>query len=95
LEEMKMEAYEATVNITYKGNNGNLPDPVNYEATNGDILGWAAEALRTGGVPGIPADPTAVLTDFVVDRFNADLTLPETDPAHWNRLMLRPKAPFG
>lgn len=83
-----MEAYEARVNVTYKGQNGDLPDPVNFEATNGDVLGWVSEALRTGGIPGITADPTANLADFVVDRFASDADLP-------NRLMIRPKTPFG
>jgi hypothetical protein len=86
---MKMEAYEARVNVTYKGQNGDLPDPVNFESTNGDVLGWVSEALRTGGVPGITADPTANLADFVVDRFASDATTP------YNRLMIRPKTPFG
>jgi hypothetical protein len=86
---MKMETYEAKVNITYKGQNGDLPDPVNFESTNGDVLGWVAEAIHTGSVPGINADPTANLTDFVVDRFALDETTP------YNRLMVRPKTPFG
>lgn len=84
-----MEPYEAKVNVTYKGQNGDLPDAVNYEAPNGDVLGWAAEAIRTGGIPGINADPAANLTDFVVDRFPTD------DATPYNRLMLRPKTPFG
>lgn len=84
-----MEAFEAKVNVTYKGQNGDLPDPVNYEATNGDVLGWAAEAIRTGGIPGINVDPAAALVDFVVDRFPTD------DATPYNRLMIRPKTPFG
>jgi len=84
-----MEAYEAKVNITYKGQNGDLPDPVNFESTNGDVLGWVAEAVRTGSVPGINADPAADFHDFVVDRFAADATL------NYNRLFVRPKTPFG
>lgn len=83
-----MEAYEARVNITYKGSNGDLLDPVTFDATDAEIRTWVTEALRTGGVPGIPADPEADLTDFVVDRFAAKEDLP-------NRLMIRPKTPFG
>ncbi len=84
-----MEAYEARVNVTYKGQNGDLPDPVNFEATNGDVLGWAAEAIRTGGIPGIATDPGVNLADFVVDRFEP------TEARPWNLLQIRPKTPFG
>jgi hypothetical protein len=84
-----MEAYEAKVNITYKGQNGDLPDPVNFESTAGDVLGWVAEAVRGGSVPGINADPNASFTDFIVDRFAADEAL------NYNRLFVRPKTPFG
>lgn len=84
-----MEAFEARVNVTYNGANGDLPDPVNFEATNGDVLQWVTEALHAGSIPGIPADPNANLTDFVVDRFASNETTP------YNRLMLRPKTPFG
>lgn len=84
-----MEAYEAKVNVTYKGQNGDLPDPVTFDSTDGDVRGWVAEAIRGGGVPGINADPNVDLKDFVVDRFPADAT---TD---YNRLMLRPKTAYG
>lgn len=84
-----MEAFEAKVNITYKGQNGDMPDPVNFESTNGDILGFVAEAVQHGNVPGIAADPVADFRDFVVDRFASDATTP------YNRLMVRPKTPFG
>lgn len=84
-----MEAFEAKVNITYKAQNGDLPDPVNFESTNGDVLGFVAEAVRQGNVPGIAADPTADFQDFVVDRFASDAATP------YNRLMVRPKTPFG
>lgn len=90
-----MEAHEAILNVTYKGQNGNLADPVNYQAGNGDVLAWAAEAIRTGGITSIKTDPNAVLEDYVVDRYDGDPTLPEADQGHWNRLMARPKAPFG
>ena len=84
-----MEAYQALVNVTYGGKNGDLPDPVNFEASDGDIKQWVTEALQTGGIPGIDTDERADLTDFVVDRFRADATSPT------NRLFLRPKTPFG
>lgn len=84
-----MEAYEARVNVTFKGQNGDLPDPVNFEAPNGDVLGWITEALHAGSIPGIPADPEASLQDFVVDRFAA------SDVRPYNLLQIRPKTPFG
>lgn len=84
-----MEAYEARVNVTFNGSNGDLPDPVNFEATNGDVLQWVTEALHSGSIPGIPADTNASLTDFVVDRFAA------SDATPYSRLMVRPKTPFG
>jgi hypothetical protein len=86
---MDIDISQARVNITYGGSNGDLPDPVNFDSTPGDILGWVTEAVRTGSVPNIAADPTAVFTDFVVDRFSA------TDVIPYNRLFVRPKVPFG
>lgn len=84
-----MEATEARVNITFNGQNGDLPDPVNFDSTDGDIRGWISEALRTGGVPGIEAVGQADLTDFKVDRFAATETRP------YNLIQLRPKTAFG
>jgi len=86
---MNMEATEARVNITFNGQNGDLPDPVNFDSTDGDIRGWISEALRTGGVPGIEAVGQADLTDFKVDRFAATETRP------YNLIQLRPKTAFG
>jgi hypothetical protein len=84
-----MEANEARVNITYNGENGDLPDPVHFDAPDGDIKGWATEAVANGGVPGIPAAANPDFTDFVVDRFAS------TAEVDHNRIMLRPKTPFG
>jgi hypothetical protein len=78
----------ARLNVTINGQNGDLPDPVSFDATEGDIRQVAAEAIQTGYIPGIDADPNVDLTDFVVDRFQATEELPP-------RLMLRPKTPFG
>lgn len=83
-----MEANEAQVNITWDKQNGDLPDPVNYDSTDGDVLQWVTEAVRTGGVPGIVADEQADFDGFVVERFPAEDDLP-------NRLVVRPKVPFG
>ena len=80
---------DARVNVTWAGSNGDLPDLVNYDATDAEVRGWVTEAIRTGGVPGVPMDTNADLQDFVVDRFEASDVYPIP------RLMLRPKTPFG
>lgn len=79
----------ATFNITWEGQNGDLPDPVFFDSSDGDLRAMAAEAVRNGDVPGITADPNVNFTDFVIDRFSAT----EDNPV--NRVMLRPKTPFG
>lgn len=84
-----MEAYQARVNVTYNGVNGDLPDTVNYDATDGDIKQWVTEAVQGGNIPGIAADPNANFTDFVVDRFAA------SDIRPYNLIQIRPKTPFG
>lgn len=78
----------AFVNITWNGQNGDLPDEVNFDSTKEQVLGWVTEAVRGGDVPGITADPDANFADFVVDRFPATGDKPD-------RLMVRPKTPFG
>jgi len=78
----------ARLNVTINGQNGDYPDMVSFEATEGDIKQIAVEAIQTGYIPGITADPNVDLTDFVVDRFQATEELPP-------RLMIRPKTPFG
>ena len=83
-----MEAHEAVVTVAYDGKQGELVDPVNFEATSQDVIQMVTEALHTGSVRGIPAYPSADLTDYVVDRFAANEEYP-------NRLTLRPKVPFG
>jgi hypothetical protein len=80
---------ESRVNVTWAGQNGDLPDTVSSDASDGDIRQWVTEAVRTGHIPGIPADPSADFHDFVVDRFAANLQRP------YNLLVVRPKTPFG
>lgn len=77
----------ARLNITYAGQQGDLPDPVDYNASDAEIRTWAREALAQG-IPGIDPDPSADFSDFVVDRFAATEGLPA-------RISLRPKTPFG
>jgi hypothetical protein len=79
----------ARLNITYNGQQGDLPDPVSWDSADGDLKQIATESVRAGDVPGIDADPNADFTDFVVDRF------PARDDVPFNRLALRPKTPFG
>jgi hypothetical protein len=82
-------ANQARLNVTWRGQNGDLVDSVAYDATDAEVKAWAVEALRHGDVPGIAADRRASLDDFVVDRFRA------TDDVPYNRLFVRPKTPFG
>jgi len=82
-------ANEARINVTFGGQNGDLPDPVSVDAADGDIKAWVTEAVRTGSIPGIPADGNADFRDFVVDRFAATAARP------WAMIALRPKTPFG
>jgi hypothetical protein len=86
---LAIPATQAKVNVTYGGQNGDLPDTVSVDAADGDIKAWVTEAVRGGGVPGIPAAPTANFADFVVDRFAANETRP------WALFSVRPKTPFG
>lgn len=82
-----MQDYEAMVNVTWGGSNGELPDPVSMDASDAEIKQWVTEAVRTGGIPGIPADPGADFTDFVVNKYSNDV--------RGNYIMVRPKVPFG
>jgi hypothetical protein len=84
-----LKPHEARVNVTWQGQNGDLPDPVAYDSTEKDIRTWITEAVRTGGVPGIRADEAADFKDFMVERFNA------TEARPFNLIQIRPKTPFG
>lgn len=80
---------QARINITYAGANGDLPDPVLFNASDTEVKSWVTEAVRTGSVPGIPADLTASFADYVIDRFAA------TEARPYALLQARPKTPFG
>lgn len=54
-----MENTEARVNVTWNGQNGDLPDTVARDANDEDVKRWITEATRGGGIPGILADPMA------------------------------------
>jgi hypothetical protein len=85
-----IQPHQARVNVTYKRQHGELPDAVTYDAPDGDVRGWVTEAIRTGGVPGIEADPRAALNDYVIDRFP-----PVPGVREYNLIDIRPKVEFG
>jgi hypothetical protein len=91
MEEMQvgLRAGEARVNITYGGQNADLPDPVLFDAADADVRRWAEEAVRSGTLPGVPQAATASFTDFVIDRF------PATETRPYPLIQVRPKTPFG
>lgn len=84
----------AKINITYHprdggdAQQGEVETLIDYNASTEDILRMATEAI-IGGIPGIDADLTPDLTDYVVDRF------PARDDMPVNRLSVRKKTPFG
>jgi hypothetical protein len=84
-----VETFEARLNVTYAGSNGDLVDPINFDATDEDIRSWATEAVRAGNIPGIAADPNVDFSNFVIDRFTANDTRP------YQLCQIRPKTPFG
>ncbi len=84
-----IESTEAVVNVTWAGNNGDLKDPVSFDATDEEVRTWVTEAVRTGGVVNIQTDSNANFTDFIIDRFEA------TEDTPYNRIFCRPKTPFG
>ena len=79
----------ARMNVTWSGANGDLRDQVPYDASDRELKNMAAEAIRFGDIPGIPAYRAVDLRDFVVDRFAATRQVP------YNRIFIRPKTPFG
>lgn len=79
---------EAVLQVTYMGQQGDLPDPILYDLSDQQIRQIAEESIRSGTIVGISADASASLTDFVVDRFPERENLP-------NRIQVRPKTPFG
>lgn len=79
----------ALVNITWKGQNGDLVDPIFTDSTDGDVFTLVTEAVQHGDIPGITQDMEVDFKDFVVDRFVANAGRP------WNLISIRPKTPFG
>jgi hypothetical protein len=93
-EPVRMQPHEARVNVTYNGTNFELPDPVHYQAGDGDIKAWVTEAIRTGSVPGVAADPAVNLANFMVDRFDAPAA-PVAGQRDHNLIQVRPKTAYG
>ena len=85
-----IQPHQARVEVTYKRQHGELPDAVTFDSTDGDIRGWLTEALRTGGIPGIEADPMANLTDYVIEKFDAVPGVRDH-----KMIQARPKVEFG
>lgn len=88
MDEMIIGMHEAKLNVSIGGEQGDLDDPVNYDATDDEVRRWATEAIRAGNIRGISARSDADFTDYRVDRIDAKDGLP-------NRLSLRPKTPYG
>jgi hypothetical protein len=82
-------ADEARVNVTYKGQNGELPDPVARDSADGDVRQWVTEAVRGGNIPGIASDQDVDFRDFVVERFDP------TEARPYNMIFVRPKTAYG
>jgi len=78
---------EALLNITWKGENGDSRDAIDFDATDETIKNWATEMVRSGSVAGIAIDDGVNFHDFVVDRFPANKDRP-------CRIFVRPKTPF-
>jgi len=84
----------ARLNVTWAGQNGDYPDPIPFThpltpETKQGVLDMAAEAIRTGYIPGIAADENVDLEGFEVDVF------PATDGQPDNRAFIRSKTPYG
>jgi len=87
-----IRADQARLNVTWGGENGDLPDPLGNDLSDEEVRAAVLEALQTGYIPGIPADGGITaedLRDFVVERFAANEEVP------FARLVCRPKTPFG
>ena len=86
--EIQVRNNEATVNVTYGRENGDLPYAVDFDSPDSDILSWVAESLRAGEIVGLSAVENPNFSGFVVDRFRANDQV-------GHRIQIRPKAEFG
>lgn len=86
---LDIRAGEARVNITVNGQNGDMQQPIAYDATDEQIKNWATEAIQAGNVPGIDPFPNPDFTNYRVDRF------PPKEEVPFARVSLRPKTEYG
>lgn len=84
-----MESYEARVNVTVAGQNGDMVDPVAWDSTDAVLKAMVTEAIQGGGIPGITAAEVVDLSNYMIDRFAASEARP------YNLLQIRPKTAFG
>lgn len=84
---IEMRAFEARLNITYGGQNGDYVEPVPFDLSDAELVRLAREAIGAGLLGAPPAHVD--LGEHVVDRFAA------TERTPVNRIFLRPKTPFG
>lgn len=80
----------AKVNVTYAGQNGDMPSEVDPLASKEQILVWVAESLRAGDISGIPAQTHVDLSNYVVDT-----PCPPTPERNYPLITVRPKTPYG
>lgn len=83
----ELRPFEARLNITYDGRNGDFVEPVPFDASDAELIGWATEAVRAGLLG--DARGRVDLRGYVVDRFGATANVPH------HRIFVRPKTPFG
>lgn len=86
---LAVQEHQARVNVTYGEQNAELPDPVALDTSEEAIRQMVTEALRGGGIPGIPADPDADISGYVVKKFEPTVARP------YNLINVRPKTEFG
>lgn len=82
-------ADQAVLQVTYARQQGELPDPVPRDSTPEQVKAWVQEGLRAGSFDGIAADPSADVTDYVVDFYDP------TPQRPYSMVAVRPKAEFG
>ncbi len=84
-------ADEARVNITFGGQNADLPQTVSRFASPADVKRWVEEALRTGSVPGMPA----VAGNETFDGFTVDPLMEPIEGRPYAMFAFRPQTKFG
>ena len=83
----RLRAFEARLNITHGGRNGDYVEPVSFDMGDAELKRLAAASIRAGLLGEVARGVN--LDGYVVDRFAATDRVPE------NRIFVRPKTPFG